>query len=710
MFDWIPFYEELAKKLLKYKDKPNELASIIYSNFDRNSEISFLHDSDGSDYAEIDPFTVYGIFNRRVNNRFALIKKLKDVFKIKANIPTTLDGIPIQNNMNSAFCCFSKDRSADGKDIERFWLLFEEAQKNKPDMEAVFDAVLKQYSIKITKLTMGLFYICPNKYLALDKYNCTYLSKYGINVGNLNKMKFADYESLLKDVKEKMSKNEIVEQTIPEFSSNACIPESYSTEDDGTDPEFYDKIVDLLRYKKNVVIEGAPGVGKTYELPRIITRLCFPDLSDYSESVLKDKIKWLRENKRVEYVTFHQSMGYEEFVEGIRPHTNENGNVFYEVESGIFKRICEAAKKPIVEDNSFKIKDDANVWKVSLFRTGDNPIRTDCMKNNIIRIGWDYLGEDISQVDEANSGGRIILNAFYDRMQIGDIIFSCYSSRSIDAIGVVTGDVEWHDEYDNYKRVRNVEWLIKGINEDIYEMNGGTTMTLSTVYRLKNIELDDVFAILNKYGVGNQTEIKKNDLPYVLVIDEINRGNVSKIFGELITLIESDKRIGCKAETEVTLPYSKKCFSVPDNVYIIGTMNTADRSIDSLDYAMRRRFAFVKYKPMALSLDSFNVDLFEKVSKLFIDNYDEYKENKENYDIELIPSSCLSDDVLPEDVWIGQSYFIMKDDDGKDCTRLKIEYEIIPILEEYIKDGIFKDAEKVNEVIKSLREYEPEVD
>ena len=707
MFDWIPFYEELAKKLLKYKDKPDELASIIYNNFDRNTEIHNLHDGDGSDYAEIDPFTVYSIFNRKVNNRSDLLAKIKKVFKINAALPTSFEGIPLLNNLNSAFCCFSKDRSADGKDIERLGLLFEEGQKEKPDMEDVFDAVLKQYNIKIAKLTMGLFYICPNKYLALDKYNCNYLSKYGINVGNLNKMKFADYESLLKDVKEKMSKNEIVEQTIPEFSENAWKTGDGSIGEDGADLGYYEEIVELLRYKKNVVIEGAPGVGKTYELPRIITRLCFPNLPDYSESVLKDKIKWLRENKRVEYVTFHQSMDYEEFVEGIRPHTNENGNVFYEVESGIFKRICEAAKKPIVEDNSFKIKDDANVWKVSLFRTGDNPIRTECMKNNHIRIGWDYLGEDISQVDEANSDGRAILNAFYDRMQIGDIVFSCYSSRSIDAIGVVTGDAEWHDEYDNYKRVRKVEWLIKGINEDIYEMNGRTSMTLATVYRLKNIGLEDVFAILNKYGVGKQTEIKKNDRPYVLVIDEINRGNVSKIFGELITLIESDKRTGRKAETEVTLPYSKTVFSVPDNVYIIGTMNTADRSIDSLDYAMRRRFAFVKYKPMALSLDSFNVDLFEKVSKLFIDNYDEYKENCY---IELIPSPYLSDDILPEDVWIGQSYFIMKDDDGKDCTRLKIEYEIIPILKEYIKDGIFKDVEKVNEVIKSLREYESEDD
>ena len=121
--------------------------------------------------------------------------------------------------MNSAFCCFSKDRSADGKDIERFWLLFEEAQKNKPDMEAVFDAVLKQYSIKITKLTMGLFYICPNKYMALDKNNREYLKKYGINVGSINKMNFIDYEALLDEVKEKMSNKEIVEQSIPEFSS-----------------------------------------------------------------------------------------------------------------------------------------------------------------------------------------------------------------------------------------------------------------------------------------------------------------------------------------------------------------------------------------------------------------------------------------------------------------------------------------------------------
>jgi 5-methylcytosine-specific restriction protein B len=324
------------------------------------------------------------------------------------------------------------------------------------------------------------------------------------------------------------------------------------------------------------------------------------------------------------------------------------------------------------------------------------------MKNGHIRIGWDYLGEDLSQVQEPRYEGKIILDAFYDKMNIGDIVFSCYSSRTIDAIGVIVGDVEWHDEYKDYKRLRKVEWLLKGINENIYELNGQTSMTLGTVYRLNNITLDKVFDILNSYGVSNPTEAKKNNLPYVLVIDEINRGNVSKIFGELITLIEPDKRAGKASEIKVRLPYSKKPFVVPDNLYIIGTMNTADRSLDTLDYAMRRRFAFVKFKPTVINVEGFNEELFAMVSKLFISNYDEYCENS---DIILQPSEYLADDIQPSDVWIGHSYFLMNDENGNDRTQLRIQYEIIPILEEYIKDGVFKDITEVNNVIEALINY-----
>ena len=500
---------------------------------------------------------------------------------------------------------------------------------------------------------------------------------------------------------EKRILEEIAEQTFPEFSANAYSGDGMS-DDDGTDESYYQEIAELLRFKKNIIIEGAPGVGKTYELPRIITRLCFPELGSIPKAVLLSKFQQLKDNHQVEYVTFHQSMDYEEFVEGIRPETNDDGIVVYKTEDGIFKQICEEATKPIVEENKLKIRGDAIVWKVSLAGTGDNPVRSDCMKNGHIRIGWDYLGEDLSQVQEPRYEGKVILDAFYDKMNIGDIVFSCYSSRSIDAIGVVTGEAEWHDEYKDYKRLRKVEWLLKGINEDIYELNGQTSMTLGTVYRLNNITLDKVFSILNSYGVSNPTEAKKNNRPYVLVIDEINRGNVSKIFGELITLIEPDKRAGKASEITVKLPYSKKPFAVPDNLYIIGTMNTADRSLDTLDYAMRRRFAFVKFKPTAINVEGFNEELFTMVSKLFVSNYDEYCENA---DVILQPSEYLADDIQPTDVWIGHSYFLMYDEDGYDRTPLRIQYEIVPILEEYIKDGVFKDITEVNNVIEALMSY-----
>ena len=229
-------------------------------------------------------------------------------------------------------------------------------------------------------------------------------------------------------------------------------------------------------------------------------------------------------------------------------------------------------------------------------------------------------------------------------------------------------------------------------------------MTLGTVYRLNSISLENVFSLLDKYKARTTAIAHKNTNPYVLVIDEINRGNVSKIFGELITLLEADKRIGQSSETSVCLPYSKKPFSIPDNLYIIGTMNTADRSLDALDYAMRRRFAMVTFKPISLvdEVDDFNDDLFKLVSALFVKNYEEYNED---YDVKLVPADCLSDDILPEDVWIGHSYFRMQDEQGNNVTSLRIQYEIIPILEEYLKDGIFKDVETVEKVIKQLRNY-----
>ena len=157
IFEWIPFYKELAQKLLEYKDSPNKLASVIYKNFDRDKEIKFLHDGDGTDFNEIDPFTVFSIINRVMKNRVDMIKKMKELFDVSAKAPDSFDGIPTQNPMNASFCSFSEDRSEDGKDIERLWSLFEKALQGDEDMEEDFNAVLKQMSIAHTQVDNGTF-------------------------------------------------------------------------------------------------------------------------------------------------------------------------------------------------------------------------------------------------------------------------------------------------------------------------------------------------------------------------------------------------------------------------------------------------------------------------------------------------------------------------------------------------------------------------
>ena len=454
---------------------------------------------------------------------------------------------------------------------------------------------------------------------------------------------------------------------------------------------WYDDVVRIWERRKNVVLYGAPGTGKTYDVPELAVRLCDPAFmaADPSREEIVSRYNQLKTEKRIAFTTFHQSLDYEDWIEGLRPVVNENSQVTYEIESGIFKKLCEEAERPVVKDKQVGIADNAVVWKVSLAGTGDNDVRRECMENNHIRIGWDDYGPVISDETDwsiYNGEGKQILDAYINKMKIGDIVMSCYSSQTIDAIGVVVGDYEFEDKFPNYKRVRRVNWLVKNINENIVEMNDGKTMTLGTVYRLNSITLDNVKSILEKYNTSSKME--ENDKAYVMVIDELNRGNVSKVFGELITLLEADKRKGRINAESVVLPYSKKTFHIPNNVYLIATMNTADRSLGSLDYAIRRRFAFIAEKPFGLEVDGFDEDLFEKVSSLFVKNFDEYKESSWDLTMKLEPADTLSEEYKPEDVWIGHSYFLMQDEEGNDNTTDRLLYEIIPLLEEYVRDGV----------------------
>ena len=691
-FTWIPFYKEFASKLLQqFRNDRKSLLGIIYNNVSV-LKIDYLHDMDNEPCTDIDPFTVFGIFNRGItkDSRIKAAEKFKEIFSIEADVPTDFLGVPTLNNLKSLFFGFKDKR--DENDVENLWRLFE-AVVNGSDYEKEYKTVIKQFLININ-LTMGLFWIRPEQFLSFDKTNKIYLErKYGINLPD-RVPDYKQYIELLNKIKEYMASNKIKEKSYYEISANVF----NSTGDKSFENNWCTNTVKTWKKRKNIVLYGAPGTGKTYHIAELAVYLCCPefDFTNKSRKEIMDKYQSLKDDRRIAFTTFHQSMDYEDWIEGLRPVVNDNNQVNYEIETGIFKRLCEDAERQNTSESNIGIADNAAVWKVSLMGTGDNPIRQNCMQNGIIRIGWDDYGPEISDKTDwsiYDGSGKQCLDAYINKMKIGDIVLSCFSERTIDAIGVVTGEYEFDNKFDNYKRVRKVNWLLKGIDEDIVDLNVGKKLTLSTVYRLNNISIEKVKSLLTKYNKNicpdsDIQPIVSNEQPYIMVIDELNRGNVSKIFGELITLLEPDKRNGNENKESVILPYSKQTFSVPKNVYIIATMNTADRSLGTLDYAIRRRFAFIPCKPHAINDKSFDFELFKEVSSLFISNFDEYQDSGCNQSLKLIPADTLSEEYKPEDVWIGHSYFLMTDEKGENHKISRLLYEIIPLLEEYVKDGV----------------------
>lgn len=684
-FTWIPYYKEFAQRLTQFQKDRKRLLNLIYDNRDELLA-KYLHDQGGEGdlLEDIDPFTVFGLFNRGIKheNRINSAKLFKNILDIKVDIPKDFEGIPVLNNQKSHFFGFRSHRGKN--DIQNLWNLFIKVV-NDENFEEEYNTVIKQFIIKVN-ITMGLFWIRPEKFLAFDRTNRQYLKEqYGIKLPN-KAPEYSEYMKILDSINKKMASGEIKENTFYELSANANNL-GYDNSDYDSYLEWGSFYTELWKKRKNVILQGAPGTGKTYRILELVVRLCEPefDANNATRKELMSVYDRLKEEKRVMFTTFHQSMDYEDWLEGLRP-VLENDQVTYKIEPGIFKRLCTEAERPLSAKKDVNISDEAIVWKVSLSGTGDNPVRRDCMKNGYIRIGWDGYGENITEETDwsiHNGEGKTILNAFINTMKVGDIVMSCYSSRTIDAIGIVTGEYEWHDNFEHYKRVRRVKWLVKDINEDIVKLNDDKTMTLGTVYRLNAITLDKVKSLLDKYEASKT--LIDNNKPYVIVIDEFNRGNVSKIFGELITLLEPDKRKGMRNAESVLLPYSKKEFYIPSNVFLVATMNTADRSLDTIDYAIRRRFAFITVKPQEIDDDNFNSELFREVSSLFISNYDEYAESGFDDTIKLLPAETLSEEYRPEDVWIGHSYFIM---DGEYALQDRLLFEIIPLLEEYIRDGV----------------------
>ncbi|EOH6949183.1 AAA family ATPase, partial [Campylobacter jejuni] len=360
----------------------------------------------------------------------------------------------------------------------------------------------------------------------------------------------------------------------------------------------------------NQILYGPPGTGKTYrtidKALEIISKEEKIQIPSEDDRINRKKLfdEYVK-NGQIVFTTFHQSYGYEEFVEGIKPIIDNDENsqeVKYDIKDGIFKKLCKKAldkKRKIINNEDISIDKNSKVWKISL---GVNAsLRDECFEKNKICIGWNDIPKNKDErFLNLGSNDKNSIISFVEYMQIGDLVCVFNTSKTIKGVGVIVSDVKYSDgEYQTY---REVKWISKDNEINILDLNNDKILVQKTVYELYRISSNDLLAKINLNNPKDNTnnlEIAEDNTTknFIIIIDEINRGNVSKIFGELITLIEPSKRIGEKEELKVTLPYSGEEFGVPKNVYIIGTMNTADRSITSLDTALRRRFEFVEMMP-----------------------------------------------------------------------------------------------------------------
>ena len=368
----------------------------------------------------------------------------------------------------------------------------------------------------------------------------------------------------------------------------------------------------------NQILYGPPGTGKTYSAIKKALEIIEGNASND-----KSKFKSYVENGQIKFVTFHQSYGYEEFIEGIKPVLNDNETdsdkeIKYDIEDGIFKKLCKMAKSIEGKANkTLEFNENVNFWKMSLGNSqkpDEDIVFKYCIENNVVLLGFgDYQNfsdcENIKQILEKMKKETVdfsarAINRLKNEIKNGDIILVSLGNKKLRAVARVIGEYEFlvQDELDSFVQARRVEWIFVPDKPIDYDKFLYKQFIQKSIYNIKyNLKIDEFKQIFTK----DSQKIEKN---YVLIIDEINRGNISKIFGELITLIEPPKRLGADDEIMVELPYSKEKFGVPSNLYIIGTMNTADRSIALMDTALRRRFEFVEMMPEYDNLNKINIE------------------------------------------------------------------------------------------------------
>lgn len=422
-----------------------------------------------------------------------------------------------------------------------------------------------------------------------------------------------------------------------------------------------ESIINILNYKKQIILQGPPGTGKTYTAKDLAEKLIFGEISK-DKNFQKDK---LDNSEQFKLIQFHPSYSYEDFVRGIIAKTNDSGLIEYKA---VNKVLGEFAR---IANENYNKSSPINTIKEYL-----NHVKNEIKKTGVYHLDARKNGAMIKDINENN--------ILYDHTEYGSYKYNLNLTHFYDYClkqRVKNWNKEiWEDsDFDNFF-------------ENKFEHSGKVGIPL-----MKNFwEFQDEYLSQNER------------LNYILIIDEINRANLPSVLGELIYALEYrgesvESMYGISIKGEIN-KYDNK-ITLPPNLHIIGTMNTADRSVGHIDYAIRRRFAFIDVLPTNEPIGEAGLEAFKKVSSLFIKNYDTLDWSNPK----LEASEYLATDFRPEDIWLGHSYFITKEDISKangmteeELLKMKLKFEIVPILKEYVKDGILLESEKVKKIIDEL--------
>lgn len=785
-FTWVPLYEELAQALLRYKEDRTELVEWIYEDLgkvtraDGQSLVAYLKQKDGSRIFDIDPFSVFAIFNRSTSweNRTEQLTHFKKKFRLTSTIPSDFNGIPTVDARRSFFFSWKSDNS---KVIHDLWQLFEKVISDH-DISEAFDQVLENGMPKYS-LTMCLFWICPKKYLALDSRNRSYLNSFGFS-NEFPKFNYQEYSDLLAKVQKKINNGDIpcssfldisfrawktttttpnvwmwnggtetfLQDTLKVGSSakglvdfKACdskeslrkayraaagntdvkIPNAYwdfmsrvkqndivvvfssqkqsgsqfhllygwgrftsecfyKNEDDnplqrtvewnipylktpvidkktknsmffhlveGIEadniirllgihserlsssiinpthiPQLkYKEYIDLLAEAHNLVLTGAPGTGKTHMAQAIAEEM---------GAVTK-------------FVQFHPSYDYTDFVEGLRPIEKGDGQLGFERKDGVFKEFCREAIKNLIDSKkSIESLTKEISWQEKLDRFVEDSIEEGTKLKTV--NGSEF------EISEMKGHTIVIHNEQNEKT-------TQVAVNADEILELLTNDVPLNIVRD----IRNYFNRKFGTQADSY------AFVITKAIR----------AIKQKMPVVEANKIDRK--PFVFIIDEINRGEASKIFGELFYAIDPGYR--GKKDYLVQTQYQNlvpetdtfaKGFYVPENVYILATMNDIDRSVESMDFAMRRRFTWKEVTPTDTE------DMLDTLSCA--------KEAKAT--MNRLNNAIAETDELGSAYMIGPSYFLKLGENGGDFFKLwKMNIELL--LKEYLRG--FRKANEI---------------